>query len=64
MAALLHETTMGRRLIESVVPEIAKQLKRLADNTDYDRSEWMGKEVQIYPGDTYSKFGKIVGILW
>jgi len=56
----LHETTMGRRLIEYDLPEIATQLKRLADKTDYNKSEWVGKEVQIYPGDTRSKWGKIV----
>ena len=27
----LHETLMGRKLIEHTLPEIAKQLKRIAD---------------------------------
>lgn len=27
----LHETVMGKRLIENTLPEIAKQLKRLGD---------------------------------
>lgn len=59
----LHDTILGKRLIEGTIPEIAKQLKRLADNqSDYSKSEWMGKEVQIYPGDTRSKWGKIVGM--
>ena len=58
----LHETTMGRRLIEHTMPEIVKQLKQIADKKDLQKSEWIGKEVQIYPGDTYSKFGKIVGM--
>jgi hypothetical protein len=62
MGLQLHETGMGRRLIEYDLPEIAKQLKRLADKTDYNRSEWIGKEVQIYPGDTRSKWGKIIGM--
>jgi hypothetical protein len=57
----LHNTIMGRRLIEHTLPEIAKQLERIADGkTDYSKSEWIGKEVQIYPGDTRSKWGKIV----
>jgi hypothetical protein len=56
----LHETTMGKQLITSTLPDIAKQLKRIADANDYSRSEWIGKEVQIYPGDTRSKWGKIV----
>lgn len=60
MGAQLHETIMGKRLIEGTLPEIVRQLKRMAENIDYDRSEWMGKEVQIYPGDTRSKWGKIV----
>ena len=58
----LHDTTMGKRLIEHTIPEIAKQLKKIAEKTDYSRSEWIGKEVQIYPGDTRSKWGKIVGM--
>jgi len=61
-AVNLHETTMGKQLISNVIPDIAKQLKRIADANDYSRSEWIGKEVQIYPGDTYKKSGKIVGI--
>ena len=58
----LHDTVMGKRLIEGTLPEIANQLKKLADNKNYSKSEWIGKEVQIYPGDTYNKFGKIVGM--
>ena len=58
--AELHETIMGRRLIEGTLPEIADQLKSIADTLDYDKSMWLGKEVQIYPGDTRSKWGKIV----
>ena len=58
----LHDTTMGKKLIEHTIPEIAKQLKKIADNKNFGKSEWIGKEVQIYPGDTYSKFGKIVGM--
>ena len=62
MGAQLHETSMGRRLIEHDLPEIGRHLKRLADSSDYGRSEWMGKEVQIYPDDTYKKWGKIIGM--
>ena len=29
--AELHETLMGRKLIEGVIPEIARQLERIAD---------------------------------
>ena len=29
------------------------------DGYDYLRSQFLGREVQIYPGDTYSKFGII-----
>jgi len=62
MPAQLHETIMGRKLIEHDLPEIGRHLKRLADSSDYSRSEWMGKEVMIYPGDTQKKWGKIVGM--
>lgn len=30
----LHETLMGRQLIEGTLPEIALQLKRIADSMD------------------------------
>lgn len=54
-------TILEKKLMEYDIPEIGKQLKRIADSkTDYSKSEWMGKEVQIYPGDTRSKWGKIV----
>ena len=58
----LHDTVMGKRLIEGTLPEIANQLKKLADNKNFGKSEWIGKEVQIYPGDTRSKWGKVVGM--
>jgi len=51
---------MGNTLIEHTMPEIARQLKKLADAKNYSKSDWIGKEVQIYPGDTRSKWGKIV----
>lgn len=34
--AELHETYMGRKLIEGTLPEIAIQLKRIADSMDKD----------------------------
>jgi len=30
----LHETLMGRKLIEGTLPEIARQLKRIADSLE------------------------------
>jgi hypothetical protein len=30
----LHETLMGRKLIEGTLPDIADQLKRIADNME------------------------------
>jgi hypothetical protein len=32
--AELHETLMGRKLIEGTLPDIAEQLKRIADNME------------------------------
>lgn len=34
MSLQLHETVMGRKLIEHTLPEIAEQLTRIADNLD------------------------------
>lgn len=58
--AQLHETLLGRKLIEGTLPDIVNQLKSISKTLDYDKSFWLGKEVQIYPGDTRSKWGKIV----
>ena len=35
----LHETMMGRRLIEHTLPEIAEQLKRVADALENNNVE-------------------------
>jgi hypothetical protein len=32
--AQLHETLMGKKLIEHTLPEIARQLERIADNLE------------------------------
>jgi hypothetical protein len=34
--AELHETLMGKKLIEHTLPEIARQLERIADSLDKD----------------------------
>ncbi len=35
----LHETLMGRKLIEHTLPEIAKQLERVANNLEINNVE-------------------------
>lgn len=35
----LHETLMGRKLIEGTLPEIARQLKRIADALEKQTEE-------------------------
>jgi len=35
----LHDTVIGRRLIEHTLPEIARQLKRVADNMEKSNEE-------------------------
>ena len=35
----LHETLMGRKLIEGTLPEIARQLKRIADSLEKQTEE-------------------------
>lgn len=44
----LHETLMGERLIKSVLPDIAHQLKRIADILDEDRVRDL---IQSFPND-------------
>lgn len=55
-------TILEKRVLEYEIPEIGRNLKRIAEVHNYDKSEWLGKEVQIYPGDTRSKWGRIVGM--
>ena len=55
-------TILEKRVLEYEIPEMGRSLKRIAEVHNYDKSEWLGKEVQIYPGDTRSKWGKIVGM--
>ena len=46
--AELHETLMGRKLIEHDIPEIAKQLKRIADSMDkiYQEKEEQKEKIE------------------
>jgi hypothetical protein len=41
----LHETLMGRKLIEGTLPEIAHQLKRIADTMQKTTSDIDAKKV-------------------
>lgn len=43
----LHETVMGKRLIEHTLPEIAKQLKRIADSLEKLESKEEEAEVDL-----------------
>ena len=44
----LHETLMGESLIKSVLPDIAHQLKRIADILDEDRVRDL---IKSFPND-------------
>jgi hypothetical protein len=46
--AELHETLMGRKLIEHTLPEIADQLKRIADSLDHSKVRELIKQ---FPND-------------
>ena len=57
----LHNTLMGRKLIEHDIPEIARQLKRIADKLDKEEElKSVAKKVwvDIYNNDTltYNSF--------
>ena len=64
--AELHNTVMGKRLIEHTLPEIAVQLKRIADaleNKQPAQIELAFKTfVNHYPNDT--ELGKEIRKLW
>jgi hypothetical protein len=44
----LHNTIMGRKLIEHDIPEIAKQLKRIADILEKQKIKEL---MELYPND-------------
>ena len=46
--AELHETLMGRKLIEGVIPDIAHQLERIADALE---SKEIKNLITQYPND-------------
>jgi len=46
--AELHETMMGKKLIEHTLPEIAKQLERIADILDQDKVKQL---IKLFPND-------------
>lgn len=53
--AELHETLMGKKLIEYTLPEIAKQLERIADVLEKQKIREL---MNLYPDD--AEFGKKV----
>lgn len=65
--AELHETLMGRKLIEGTLPEIAHQLKRIADaleskqQTDQTRTAFENF-ITNYPND--EELGKKIREIW
>ena len=44
----LHDTLMGRKLIEGTLPEIARQLERIANILDQDKIKEL---IKLYPND-------------
>ena len=46
--AELHETIMGKKLLEHTLPEIAKQLERIADILDMNKIK---KLIRLHPND-------------
>lgn len=44
----LHETLMGRKLIEGTLPEIARQLERIANSLDDDKIKQL---IKLFPND-------------
>lgn len=60
----LHETLMGRKLIESTLPNIAKQLERIANSLE-EKKESFSDVIELIkhiPND--ADLGKIIRLLW
>ena len=61
----LHNTVMGKRLIESTFPEIAHQLKRIADsmeNKDTALQKSLKSVIEKEPND--QELGKLIRSIW
>lgn len=64
MTPQLHETLMGRKLIEGTLPEIAKQLERIADALEKKEESFIdvSKLIKTIPNDT--ELGENIRQLW
>lgn len=63
--AELHETLMGRKLIEGVLPDIADQLKRIADaleNKEIRTKNALNNLIKQFPNDL--ELGKEIRSRW
>ena len=63
--AELHETLMGRKLIEGVIPDIAHQLKRIADaleSKEIRTENAITNLINQYPND--QELGKEIRKRW
>ena len=64
--AELHETLMGRKLIEGTLPEIARQLERIADSLEKkqipDQRSAFETYIKNYPND--AELGQNIRKLW
>lgn len=61
----LHETLMGRKLIEATLPDIADQLKRIADaleDKEIRTENALSNLINQYPND--SDLGKQIRKRW
>jgi len=60
----LHETLMGRKLIEGTLPEIARQLQRIADSLERKEESFIdvSELIKNTPNDT--ELGENIRKLW
>jgi len=60
----LHETLMGRKLIEGTLPEIARQLERIADSLEKKEESFIdvSELIKNTPNDT--ELGENIRKLW
>lgn len=60
----LHESLMGRKLIEGTLPEIARQLERIADSLEKKEESFIdvSELIKNTPNDT--ELGQNIRQLW
>ena len=63
--AELHETLMGRKLIEGTLPDIARQLTRIADSMEDKNGSLRDSLINLVKQESNDQeLGKLIRSIW